>query len=121
MISFCIPHPYLGTSQGFDNNKASLSWETSTWWGRGDSNPHGFLHVILNHARLPIPTLPQYDPPRTRTWNLLIKSQLLCQIELAGHTQYQLYVESPPLSTVSPWGRPLTLAVGTPTIGTKWT
>ena len=24
------------------------------------------------------------DPPRTRTENLLIKSQLLCQIELAG-------------------------------------
>ena len=26
----------------------------------------------------------EYDPPRTRTENLLIKSQLLCQIELAG-------------------------------------
>ncbi len=25
------------------------------------------------------------DPPRTRTWNQLIKSQLLCQIELVGH------------------------------------
>ena len=29
------------------------------WWGRGDSNPHAFRHVNLNHARLPIPTLPR--------------------------------------------------------------
>jgi hypothetical protein len=29
-------------------------------WGRWDSNPHGLLHVILNHARLPVPTLPQH-------------------------------------------------------------
>jgi len=27
-------------------------------WGRGDSNPHAFRHMILSHARLPIPTLP---------------------------------------------------------------
>ena len=27
------------------------------------------------------------DPPRTRTENLLIKSQLLCQIELAGRPE----------------------------------
>ena len=35
----------------------------------------------------PIPVLMsglKGDPPRTRTWNLLIKSQLLCQLELAG-------------------------------------
>ena len=31
---------------------------TGRWWGRGDSNPHAFQHMILNHARLPIPTLP---------------------------------------------------------------
>ena len=29
-------------------------------WGRRDLNSHGFLHVILNHARLPIPTLPHH-------------------------------------------------------------
>ena len=29
------------------------------WWGRGDSNSHAFRHMILNHARLPIPTLPR--------------------------------------------------------------
>ena len=28
-------------------------------WGRGDSNPHAFRHMILSHARLPIPTLPR--------------------------------------------------------------
>ena len=28
------------------------------WWGRGDSNSHAFRHMILSHARLPIPTLP---------------------------------------------------------------
>ena len=35
-------------------------------WGRWDSNPHGLLHVILNHARLPVPTLP---PPSYYTIN----------------------------------------------------
>ena len=29
------------------------------WWGRGDSNSHALQHMILNHARLPIPTLPR--------------------------------------------------------------
>ena len=43
-----------------------------------------------------------YDPPRTRTWNLLIKSQLLCQIELAGLTENQLYNGSDALSTALP-------------------
>ena len=28
-------------------------------WGRRDSNPHALRHVILSHARLPVPTLPQ--------------------------------------------------------------
>jgi hypothetical protein len=28
-------------------------------WGRGDSNPHALRHMILSHARLPIPTLPR--------------------------------------------------------------
>ena len=27
-------------------------------WGRGDSNPHAFRHMILSHARLPVPALP---------------------------------------------------------------
>ena len=33
------------------------------WWGRRDSNSHGReAHMILNHARLPIPALPQTHP-----------------------------------------------------------
>ena len=28
-------------------------------WGRWDSNPHGLLHMILSHARLPVPPLPR--------------------------------------------------------------
>ena len=71
------------------------------WWGRGDSNSYALRHMILNHARLPVPTLPRSsacDPPGTRTRNTLIKSQLLCQIELAGpgcnsiatHTRWQV-------------------------------
>ena len=36
---------------------AQLSFEA--WCGRRDSNPHRFLHVDLNHARLPIPPRPQ--------------------------------------------------------------
>jgi hypothetical protein len=29
------------------------------WWGKRDSNPHALRHMILNHARLPIPTFPR--------------------------------------------------------------
>lgn len=29
------------------------------WWGKRDSNPHALRHVILSHARLPIPTFPR--------------------------------------------------------------
>jgi hypothetical protein len=42
------------------------------------------------------------DPPRIRTLNLLIKSQLLCQIELAGPTTLLLYTACAPLSTTYP-------------------
>ena len=31
------------------------------WWGSRDSNPDAFRHMILNHARLPVPTLPRWD------------------------------------------------------------
>ncbi len=37
-------------------NRARLA---PRWWGRWDSNPHGLLHMILSHARLPIPPLPR--------------------------------------------------------------
>src|SRR5204862_6228331 len=63
-------------------------------WGRGDSNSPAFRHMILSHARLPVPTLPRRsirkdkvrpgrefgEPPRSRTWNRVIKSHLLCQL-----------------------------------------
>jgi hypothetical protein len=32
-------------------------------WGRGDSNSYALRHMILSHARLPIPTLPRSDAP----------------------------------------------------------
>ena len=34
-------------------------WGIRIWWGRGDSNPHALRHMILSHARLPVPTLPR--------------------------------------------------------------
>ena len=38
------------------------------WCGRRDSNPHGLSHVVLNHARLPIPPRPRVSgaPVRLR-------------------------------------------------------
>ena len=30
-----------------------------SWWGRRDSNSHALRHMILSHARLPVPTLPR--------------------------------------------------------------
>ena len=32
---------------------------TAFWWGRRDSNPHALRHMILSHARLPVPTRPR--------------------------------------------------------------
>ncbi len=32
-----------------------------SWWGSGDSNPDAFRHMILSHARLPIPALPRFE------------------------------------------------------------
>ncbi|MBM2810921.1 MAG: Queuine tRNA-ribosyltransferase [Chloroflexi bacterium] len=37
-----------------------------SWWGRRDSNPHASRHVILSHARLPVPTLPRAQRPYHR-------------------------------------------------------
>ena len=44
------------------------------WWGRRDSNPHALRHMILSHARLPVPTLPPQIPA-----TLLIIPSLLPQ------------------------------------------
>ena len=53
--------------------------ESSTWGRPRRQSLSGIRE--LNYAPLRLLS----DPPRTRTENLLIKSQLLCQIELAGH------------------------------------
>ena len=44
-------------------------------WGRRDSNPHGLPHMILNHARLPIPTLPRDQNAILMLSDLLKSSQ----------------------------------------------
>jgi hypothetical protein len=46
-------------------------------------------------GKLSPPRVLSGDPPRIRTLNLLIKSQLLCQIELAGPTNHLLYYALP--------------------------
>jgi len=48
-------------------------------WGRGDSNPHALRHMILSHARLPIPTLPQIGniPTSTEKVNQQLTRDLL--------------------------------------------
>jgi hypothetical protein len=37
----------------------SAKSEEVALWGRGDSNPHALRHMVLSHARLPIPALPR--------------------------------------------------------------
>ena len=72
---------------------------------RGDSNPHGRSHWILSPARLPIPPLSQDKerekngaPSRARTWDPLIKSQLLYQTELRVHPyRHRLRADSAPI------------------------
>ena len=46
--------PKVGLSEEFESPQVL----DMNWWGRRDSNPHALRHMILNHARLPIPTLP---------------------------------------------------------------
>jgi hypothetical protein len=58
-------------------------------------------HTKKPSGKLSLPRVPSGDPPRIRTLNLLIKSQLLCQIELAGPTRMLLYTACAPLSTTS--------------------
>ena len=54
-------------------NVAAL--RTNYEWGRGDPNPHALRHMILSHARLPIPTLPhEYGTQFSRRGHLLTLS-----------------------------------------------
>ena len=68
------------------------------WCEKGDSNPQGLPRQILSLVRLPVPPFSQADgktadrtralsavavdgePTRNRTWNLRIKSPMLCQL-----------------------------------------
>ena len=53
-VRVCRPHS-LGNNM-FRNIKYS------NWWGIRDSNPYAFRYMILSHARLPIPPIPQIHP-----------------------------------------------------------
>ena len=53
-VRVCGPHS-LGNNM-FRNTKYS------DWWGIRDSNPYAFRHMILSHARLPIPPIPHIAP-----------------------------------------------------------
>ena len=53
-VRVCGPHS-LGNNM-FRNTKYS------NWWGIRDSNPYAFRHMILSHARLPIPPIPHIEP-----------------------------------------------------------
>jgi len=72
-------------------------------WGRGDSNPHALLHMILSHARLPVPALPHerelasgWSPEKvnqfseeltTKLTNFMLSSFLSSRRQgLSGHT-----------------------------------
>ena len=53
------------------------------WWGKRDSNPHALRHVILSHARLPIPTFP-LDAARTSEHDTRRPTAPSCRISLLG-------------------------------------
>ena len=58
LVSLAVPAAY-GQELREDSKKPRLHG-VLRWWGRGDLNPHALRHMILSHARLPIPTLPRY-------------------------------------------------------------
>ena len=45
-------------------------------WGSGDSNPDALRHMILSHARLPFPTLPQIRNRALMSTGFVKSSQL---------------------------------------------
>ena len=47
------------------------------WWGRRDLNSHGFPHMHLKHARIPI-------PPRPQTLNFQINDYLFAGASCGG-------------------------------------
>ena len=67
------------------------------WWATRDSNPDGLPHTPLKRARLPVPPAARLQPHdftsragtrgKTRTRNLLIRSQALYPLSYAGAAQ----------------------------------
>jgi hypothetical protein len=49
-----------GTKANIKHEANGEEWrgEEEEKWGRGDSNSHARRHMILSHARLPVPALP---------------------------------------------------------------
>ena len=89
-------------------SEAAVVWESSGWQIGADGRRR-FREVDTGRVRLTLRfcLLSSYagksDPPRNRTENLLIKSQLLCLIELAGRA----------CGVLEGSGRPLRLGVVT--------
>ena len=52
------PSPWQGDALPLSYFR-SLRTFSCLWWGRRDLNSHALRHMILSHARLPIPTLPR--------------------------------------------------------------
>ena len=55
-VIFC-PMP-SGVSSFLSSTSCFFLKPSDCWWGSRDWNPDAFQHMILNHARLPVPTLP---------------------------------------------------------------
>ena len=95
-------HDYAGADEYFVLNVYRDAVFVSSDYRRGlysrgaEGTRHGMTPLVRNahltsskademrFTRSALFTWVRSDPPRTRTENLLIKSQLLCQIELAG-------------------------------------
>ncbi len=56
-------------------------------WGRWDSNPHAQGHMILSHARLPIPTLPQTLAEIIKDSSLCVKKGASCRAQKASRNE----------------------------------
>ena len=56
------------------------------WWGRRDLNSHGFPHMHLKHARIPI-------PPRPQTLNFQINDYLFAGASCGGFVSSVLLSE----------------------------
>ena len=57
-----IPHIECGCAGRTQGNNMFRNTKYSNWWGIRDSNPYAFRHMILSHARLPIPPIPHIAP-----------------------------------------------------------